>query len=152
MKISRDARKRAKKLYRFCLQEDRLDENRMHQVISQLAIEKPRDYLGIMARLKKLVEIEVKSQTIQVGSAQELPDRGAGIERAASKIVEGVAAGPEIDIAGDRAGIVDDNVAGAGASLDRSPGRCRNGAAVRQHIIEGAGEKNAVAATDGYVA
>lgn len=79
MKISRDARKRAKKLYRFCAPEGLVDEEKMRQVMSQLAAEKPRDYIGIMSHMRKLLEIEVAGRTMLVHAAQELPDKGAAI-------------------------------------------------------------------------
>jgi F-type H+-transporting ATPase subunit delta len=79
MKISRDARKRAKKLYRFCAPEGHLDENRIRQVITQLIAEKPRGYLGMIGHLRKLLGFEVAGRTVQVHSAQELGDGGAAI-------------------------------------------------------------------------
>ncbi len=79
MKINRDARQAAKKLYRACLVNDQLDENRVRQAVQAVAEKKPRNYLPILARLKKLVEIEVERKTAMVQSATPLPDQGASI-------------------------------------------------------------------------
>jgi F-type H+-transporting ATPase subunit delta len=79
MKISRDARKRAKKLYRFCAPEGHLDENRIRQVITQLIAEKPRHYLGMIGHLRKLLGFEVAGRTVQIHAAQELSDGGIAI-------------------------------------------------------------------------
>jgi F-type H+-transporting ATPase subunit delta len=79
MKINREARQNAKKLFRICTQNGQLDETKIRQLIRLLAEQKPRNYLGILSRLKKLVEIEVKNRTVNVQSAAELADRGAAI-------------------------------------------------------------------------
>jgi F-type H+-transporting ATPase subunit delta len=79
MKTSRDARKRAKKLYRYCIQNGQLDQVRLRSVVSYLASSKPRNYIAILERIKKLVEMEIDSRTIDIQTAEDLPDQGAAL-------------------------------------------------------------------------
>ncbi|MDE1170621.1 MAG: F0F1 ATP synthase subunit delta [Verrucomicrobium sp.] len=79
MRIDREARREARKLYRSCLENGRLSEALLRAVIGKVAEEKPRGYLAILHRLKKLAEIEVAQRTHTVESAVELPDKGASL-------------------------------------------------------------------------
>lgn len=77
MKINREARQTAKKLFKLSLVNGRLDEARVRETVDALCTQKPRNHLAIVTRLLKLVEIEVAENTVSVSSAVELPDRGA---------------------------------------------------------------------------
>lgn len=77
MKINREARQTAKKLFKLSLVEGRLNEARVRETVDALCAQKPRNYLAIATRLLKLVEIEVEQNTVTVTSAVDLPDRGA---------------------------------------------------------------------------
>lgn len=77
MKINREARQTAKKLFKLSIVEGRLNEVRIRETVDALCTQKPRNYLAIATRLLKLVEIEVEQNTVTVTSAVDLPDRGA---------------------------------------------------------------------------
>jgi F-type H+-transporting ATPase subunit delta len=80
MKINRQARQSAKKYFRACLSpEGILDEQRLRDLIQLLAARKPRNYLAILTRLLRLVELSVEERTFRVESATPLPDRGASV-------------------------------------------------------------------------
>ncbi len=79
MRIDREARREARKLFRSCLENGRLDEALLRAVIGKLAEEKPRGYLAILHRLKKLAEIEVARRTFTVESAVPLADEGRAL-------------------------------------------------------------------------
>lgn len=77
MKINREARQTAKKLFKFALVNGHLDESRVRETVDALCTQKPRNYLAIVTRLLKLIEIEVQQNTVTVASAVPLPDQGA---------------------------------------------------------------------------
>jgi F-type H+-transporting ATPase subunit delta len=80
MKIDRHARQSAKKYLRACLRPDgSFDEQGIRDIVSLLVAEKPRNYLPILTRLQKLVELAVEERSVRVESATPLPDRGASV-------------------------------------------------------------------------
>jgi F-type H+-transporting ATPase subunit delta len=80
MKISRHARQNAKKYLRAALRPDgSIDEGTVRELIHLLATEKPRDYLAILSRLYKLIELAVEERTVRVESATPLADEGASV-------------------------------------------------------------------------
>ncbi len=72
MKISKEARRSSRQLFRACLVEGRLDEGRVRSVVSKVASSKPRGYLGILHAFSRLVGAEVSRQSAKVDSATEL--------------------------------------------------------------------------------
>ena len=76
MKINREARRQARKLFRACVTAGQLDESRVRAAVKGIAVEKPRFYLQILHRLKALVEIEVDKRTHVVETALPLADAG----------------------------------------------------------------------------
>ena len=80
MKIDRQSRQSAKRLFRACLRLDSsLDETRMRDVITRLVDEKPRGFIAIMNRLRQLIELSVEERSVLIESAAPLPDNGASI-------------------------------------------------------------------------
>ena len=80
MKIDRQARQSAKKYLRACLRPDgSIDEQAIREIVQLLVAEKPRNYLPILTRLQKLIELAVEERTVRVESATPLADRGASI-------------------------------------------------------------------------
>ncbi len=77
MKINREARQTAKKLFKLSVVNGQLDESRVRETVDALCTQKPRNYLAIATRLLKLVEIEVEQNSVSVTSAVALPDQGA---------------------------------------------------------------------------
>ncbi len=83
MKINREARRDARKLFSACLVSEgqglALDAGKARIVVTRLCEEKPRNYLPLLQRFKELVAIEEEKRTYVVESAVELPDKGASI-------------------------------------------------------------------------
>ncbi|PTX99529.1 hypothetical protein DB346_16975 [Verrucomicrobia bacterium LW23] len=79
MKINREARQAAKKCFLLCTPGGKLDEDKVRATVNILSAQKPRNYIQILERFRKLVEIEVHKRTTTVESAVELPDKGASI-------------------------------------------------------------------------
>ena len=71
MKISKQAQRDARQLFRSCLTNGLLDENRVRQTVSLLLEKKPRGYLGILERLQRLVKLEIARRTVCVENAVE---------------------------------------------------------------------------------
>lgn len=73
MKISKSAQREARQLFRSCLVNGLLDDNRVRQVVNLLVERKPRGYLGILSRLQRLVKLDLEQHTANVESATPLP-------------------------------------------------------------------------------
>ena len=69
MKISKQAQREARQLFRSCLVNGVLDEVRVRQAVNLLAEMKPRGYVGILARLHRLVQLDVAKRTVRVENA-----------------------------------------------------------------------------------
>ena len=69
MKISRKARREAKRLYGACLVDGRLDEGRVRAAVNQAAAQKPRNYLPILLHFQRLVRLALRRQQATVDSA-----------------------------------------------------------------------------------
>ena len=80
MRIDRHSRQTAKKYFRVCLRPDgSLDDQRVREVIQLLITEKPRNYVGILDRIRQLVKMNIDERSVRVESAMLLPDKGAAI-------------------------------------------------------------------------
>jgi F-type H+-transporting ATPase subunit delta len=71
MKISKQALRDARQLFRGCLVNGLLDENRVRQTVSLLLEKKPRGYVGILERLQRLVKLEIARRTVRVENPVE---------------------------------------------------------------------------------
>ena len=74
MKISKQARRDAKQLFRSCLANGLLDENRARQTVQQVIAGKPRGYLPILTHFQRLVKLDVARRTARIESAIEPPE------------------------------------------------------------------------------
>ena len=74
MKISKQARREAKQLFRSCQVDGQLDANRVRQSVQLLTEKKPRGYLGILQHLQRLVKLDEASRTARVESAVALTE------------------------------------------------------------------------------
>src|SRR5882757_7538449 len=75
MKISKQARRDAKTLFRSCVNNGLLDENRVRQAVKAVIDGKPRGYVGILTQLQRLVKLDIDQHTAKVESAVALsPD------------------------------------------------------------------------------
>jgi F-type H+-transporting ATPase subunit delta len=73
MKISKQAQRDARQLFRGCQQTNLLDENRVRQTVSLLSEKKPRGYVEILSRLHRLVKLDLERRAARVESALPLP-------------------------------------------------------------------------------
>jgi F-type H+-transporting ATPase subunit delta len=73
MKISKQAQRDARQLFRSCQQNNLLDENRVRQTVSLLSTQKPRGYVEILSRLHRLVKLDLERRAARVESATPLP-------------------------------------------------------------------------------
>jgi len=81
MKISKQARRDAKQLFRGTIINGVMDENRVRATTKALIDRKPRGYMGILDHMKRLVELEIQRRTALVESATVLtPQEQAGVQ------------------------------------------------------------------------
>ena len=74
MKISKQARRDAKQLYRFCRVNGVLDEGRVRQAVQQVIAIKPRGYFAILSHFQRLVKLDLAPRTASVQSAMPLAE------------------------------------------------------------------------------
>ena len=72
MKISKQAKREAKELFRTCLVSGLLDENRARQAIRKVIETKPRGYLAILSHFARLVKLDAEKRSAKVESAAPL--------------------------------------------------------------------------------
>jgi F-type H+-transporting ATPase subunit delta len=68
MKISRHAQHDARQLFRSCLVNGRLVEERVREAVALLAEKKPRGYVEILTRLHRLVKLAQAERTARIES------------------------------------------------------------------------------------
>ena len=73
MKITRQARRDAKQLYRFCLVKGLLDESRVRDVVQRILATGVRDGPPILAHFLRLVKLDRAQHTATIESATPLP-------------------------------------------------------------------------------
>lgn len=73
MKISKQAQRDARELFRVCLVNGVPDENRVRQAVALVLAKKPRDYLEILSRLCRLLKLDWERHAARVESAAPLP-------------------------------------------------------------------------------
>jgi F-type H+-transporting ATPase subunit delta len=73
MKITKQARRDAKELFRSCLANGLLDEARVRLAVSKVAAAKPRGYFAVLSHFQRLVKLEVQRRTARIESAAPLP-------------------------------------------------------------------------------
>ena len=73
MKISKQAQRDARQLFRSCHLDELLDESRVRQTVSLLSSQKPRGYVEILSRLHRLVKMDLEQHAARVESATALP-------------------------------------------------------------------------------
>lgn len=72
MKISKQNRRDAKALFQSCKINGVLDEAKVRQAVQQVAAQKPRGYVGILAYLQRLVKLDLERRSALVESAVPL--------------------------------------------------------------------------------
>ena len=73
MKITKKAKREAKQLYRLCLVNGLLDENRVRQVVQRVIAAGERDCPSILAYFLRLVKLDYAEHTANIESATPLP-------------------------------------------------------------------------------
>jgi F-type H+-transporting ATPase subunit delta len=73
MKVKKQARRDAKRLYRFCLVDGQLDENRARQVAQRVVASGDRDGLAVLSHFLRLVKLDRAAHIAVVESATPLP-------------------------------------------------------------------------------
>jgi F-type H+-transporting ATPase subunit delta len=69
MKVTKQARRDAKQLFRSCIVNGVLDENRARQVVAQVISMKPRGYVAILSHFQRLLKADIDRRTAVVESA-----------------------------------------------------------------------------------
>ena len=77
MKISREARRTAREMFRLSLVDGRLDTARVKDISDRLVSEKPRSFLEILKEYTRLVRLELANRHAVIESAVALPDEQA---------------------------------------------------------------------------
>ena len=72
MKISKQARRGAKELFRSCTVQGVLDENRVRQAVQRVIEAKPRGYAGILSHFQRLVRLALDQRSARIESAVPL--------------------------------------------------------------------------------
>lgn len=72
MKISKQARRDAKELFRSCLVNGLMDESRIKQAVSAVITRKPRGYVAILSHIHRLVKLDMDRRSAKVESTVAL--------------------------------------------------------------------------------
>jgi F-type H+-transporting ATPase subunit delta len=72
MKITKQARREAKQLFRACLVGGVLDENRARQALEQVLTLRPRGYLAALSHFQRLLKLDAERHLARVESAVPL--------------------------------------------------------------------------------
>ena len=95
MKISRQARREAKGLFRNCLTKGLLDESRVQRAVQEVAESRPRGYLAVLTQFLRLVRLEIDRRAAKVESAAALvPELQSEVRNRLGR-----AYGPGLDVA-----------------------------------------------------
>ena len=83
MKITKQARRDAKQVFRASFVNGVLDESRVRQAISELLAGKPRGYAAILEHLQHLVKLDIDRRTARIESVVPLDAQTEGTVKAA---------------------------------------------------------------------
>ncbi|MEO6184228.1 MAG: F0F1 ATP synthase subunit delta [Verrucomicrobiota bacterium] len=72
MKISKQARRDAKSLFRAAQVDGLLDENRAHKVVDQVLEAKPRGYVAILSQFQRLLKLDLDRRRAKIETAAPL--------------------------------------------------------------------------------
>jgi F-type H+-transporting ATPase subunit delta len=74
MKITKQARREAKELFRAAQVNGVLDENKVRQVVDEVLKNKPRGYVAILSHFQRLVKLDIDRRTARIESVIALDD------------------------------------------------------------------------------
>ena len=87
MKSPKQTRREAKQLFRSCVVNGQLQEDRARKVVERVFTLKPRGYLGIVDHFRRLLKLQMERRTARVESATPLaPDLQANVQAGLAKI------------------------------------------------------------------
>ena len=87
MKISKQSRREAKQLFRSCVKDRLLDENRARLVVKRLIETKPRGFLAILSHFERLLKLDYERRSARVESATPLPaDLQASVQASLTRL------------------------------------------------------------------
>jgi F-type H+-transporting ATPase subunit delta len=87
MKVSKQARREAKELFRSSVLNGVLDENRVRQIVDKVVNIKPRGFVEVLSHFQRLVKLEIERRTAKVESAVPLsPEIQADVKNKLGKI------------------------------------------------------------------
>jgi F-type H+-transporting ATPase subunit delta len=72
MKINKQARRDAKELFHACCVNGLVDEGKVRQAVQQVATQKPRGCVAILAHFQRLMRLDLERRTARVESAGPL--------------------------------------------------------------------------------
>jgi len=75
MRVTKQARRDAKELFRACQVDGLLAEPRVREVVSRLLQTKPRGYFAILQYFQRLVKLDLERRTARIESATPLSDQ-----------------------------------------------------------------------------
>ena len=81
MRISKQARRDAKQLFRSCQVNGLLDDQKARQALQQVIAQKPRGYTGILTHFHRLVKLDLERRAARVESAAPLDAAMEGVLR-----------------------------------------------------------------------
>ena len=73
MNANKQARREATKLFRSCMVNGLLDEERARRTVQQIVATRSRVFLGILSHFRRLVKLDDARRTAKVESARALP-------------------------------------------------------------------------------
>ncbi len=87
MKIPKQAKREAKQLFRICVVNGLLDENRARQAVQRVLEAKPRGCLAILSHFERLVKLDLERRTAKVETAIPLPqDLQANVQAGLARV------------------------------------------------------------------
>lgn len=72
MKISKQNRREAKELFRSCVANGALDEQRVRKAVDEIIAAKPRGYVGIISHFQRLLKLDEARRAAKIESAVPL--------------------------------------------------------------------------------
>jgi F-type H+-transporting ATPase subunit delta len=72
MKVTKQARREAKQLFRACQVNGLLDENRVRQAVDQILATRPRGYLAVLSHFQRLLKLDAARRLARIESAAPL--------------------------------------------------------------------------------
>ncbi len=83
MKITKQARRDAKELFRAAQVNGVLDENKARQMVDEVLARKPRGHIAILAHLQRLLKLDIERRTARIETVMPLdPAQQSGVKSA----------------------------------------------------------------------